>query len=119
MKTRLWIAAGVAALSLAGCNHIPSACTLELRVEVTPEEKTIAVGESFQAQATGVSCGGKQRFPFEQVTWTTGDTNVIALNATTGQITGLAPGTATVTAVEPGVTAPHGIGTVHVTVRAP
>jgi uncharacterized protein YjdB len=119
MKTRHWIGAAAAALSLAGasgCRTPFTACTLELRVEVSPAEKTIRVGESFQARAEGVSCGGRDRSPYA-VDWRTADTGVVSVDATTGRVTGLAPGTATVTAHEPTVSADWSLGSVRVTVQ--
>ena len=120
MNTRSAFAliAALAACSLARCGVLPTACTQELRVEVVPSEKTIRVGESFQAKAEGVSCGGRQRFAYEQpLAWRTADGSIVRVDSETGTITGLAPGTATVTAHEPTVSANWSYGSVQVTVR--
>ncbi|HEX6746471.1 MAG TPA: Ig-like domain-containing protein [Longimicrobium sp.] len=117
--TRIWITAALAALALAGaggCRLPTTACTMELRVDISPAQKSIHVGDSFQAKAEGVSCGGRDRFPYEGVTWSTSDTGVIQLDAATGRITGLAAGSATVTAHDP-ANPQFPLGTVSVTVQ--
>jgi hypothetical protein len=112
------LVAALAACSLARCGVLPTACTQELRVEVVPAEKTIRVGESFQATAEGVSCGGRQRFAYDRpLAWRTADASIVQVDSETGTITGLAPGTATVTAHEPTVSADWSYGSVQVAVR--
>ena len=117
--TRYWITAAIAALTLAGaggCRLPTTACTMELRVDVSPDQKTIRVGDAFQAKAEGVSCGGRQRFPYENVTWGTADTGVVQVDAATGRVTAIAAGAATVTAHDP-ANPQFPLGTVSVTVQ--
>jgi uncharacterized protein YjdB len=114
MKNGSGLIAALAVLSLGGCRLLPTACTLELRTEVSPAERTIRVGESFTAQAFTVTCGGRDRERAD-VTWNTTDAAVVDVEAATGRITGKAPGTATVAAQEPSSALPYGSVTMHVT----
>jgi Bacterial Ig-like domain (group 2) len=83
-----------------GCVGLPfGACTDELGVEIRPRERTIRVGESFQAQATGITCGGRKRWKMEMY-WATVDTSIIRVDRG-GQVNGLKPGFAAVEAYEP------------------
>jgi uncharacterized protein YjdB len=115
MKVHRLLAASVLALGLAGCSGFPIACTDELGIEVEPAEKTIRVGETLQARAFGVTCGGREREPYT-VAWRTGSPGIVRVDGETGVITGLAPGTATVTAHEPEVSADWNVGSVSVRV---
>ena len=68
-------------------------CPADLRMRVTPAERTIAVGESFTATAEALGCGGTRRLE-ETWTWGTEDTAVVTVESTSGRITGRAPGAA-------------------------
>lgn len=87
-------------LGLGGCGIIPTACTEELGFAVEPDQRTLRVGETLQARAFEVTCGGRKRSRMEAV-WRTQDTGVVSVNAETGLITALAPGSAVVAAFEP------------------
>jgi uncharacterized protein YjdB len=116
MKVHHFLAASVLALGLAGCGGIlPTACTDELGIEVEPEQRTIRVGETVQARAFGVTCGGRKRSPYT-VAWRTANAGIVSVDPQSGVITGLAPGTATVTAHEPEVSADWDVGRVAVQV---
>ncbi len=116
MKLHRLLALPVLALGLSGCgSFLPTACTDELGIEIEPEQRTIRVGETLQARAFGVTCGGKKRSPYE-VAWRTTNTGIVSVDGETGVITGLAPGTAAVTAHEPTVSADWAYGTVTVQV---
>lgn len=117
MMIRSWTAAAVAAtwLAAAGCNTPTEVCTMEEVVAITPAEKTIRVGQSFQAKAESITCSGRDHSPYT-VTWQTADAAIIHLDPATGRITGIAPGAATVTAQEPS-DPPWTIAIIHVTVK--
>lgn len=103
-------------LAAAGCTRAPVACTRELMIQVTPDQQTVRVGESFLARAEGVSCGGRERAPYP-VGWRTLEREIVSIDHETGRITGLAPGVARVTAHEPTVSADWAYDTIHVTVQ--
>ena len=116
MKVHRLLAASALALGLAGCGgFLPTACTDELGIVVEPGETTIRVGETARARAFGVTCGGKKREPYT-VLWRTASTGVVSVDGETGVITGVAPGTAAVTAHEPTVSADWSLGSVSVRV---
>ena len=108
----------IAPLLAAGCAPAPAPveCTLEFSVQVTPDEQTIRVGESFVARAEAVTCGGRHRAP-HAVGWRTMERQIVSIDQESGRITGLAPGIARVTAHEPTVSADWAYDTVRVTVR--
>jgi hypothetical protein len=106
----------VSAWLLTGCAYlIGPDCTTELGVEIRPREQTMRVGQEFTAQATGISCGGRERFPYS-VTWSSTDPGVAQVDATTGRVCGVSPGTARIQAHDV-----EGLGgrwgEIHVTVR--
>jgi uncharacterized protein YjdB len=101
------------AAGLTACS-VPTVCTLEFGVEVTPTVRSLAVGQEFTANATGVSCGGRSRSEYT-VRWESTAPAVASVDSITGRVRALAPGTATIEAREP---APEGSvwGGVRVTV---
>ena len=116
MKAHRLLAVSALALGLSGCGGIiPTACTDELGIVIEPAQRTIRVGETVQARALGVTCGGKKSSPYE-VAWRTASTGIVSVDGTTGVITGLAPGTAALTAHEPTVSADWSYGSVTVQV---
>ena len=82
------------AVALLGCREA-TVCPADLRVRVTPADRTVAVGESFTATAEAFGCGGTERLP-ETWVWTTVDVDVdvVEVDSLTGRITGRMPGTA-------------------------
>lgn len=90
--TQLALVAAVALL--AGCELMTEVCTLELGRVVDPTEATIEVGETFQVEAHGTSCGGKETIPLD-VHWESSDSSVVRVTPG-GNVTGLAPGSALV-----------------------
>jgi uncharacterized protein (DUF58 family) len=87
---------------LASCGVlVPTACTQELGVEVRPRDQTLSVGREFTATATGVSCGGRQRFPYA-VRWHSTDPAVAQVDSLSGRVRALSVGTARIQAHEPG-----------------
>ena len=95
---RLLSVLAVAALcaGLSGCNT-PTVCPSDLRLHVSPAERTIAVGESFTATAEALGCGGTRRLS-EAWVWRVADTAVVRVDSLSGRITGRAPGSAFVEA---------------------
>jgi hypothetical protein len=91
------LALGVPLLFLGSCGLLPTVCTMEFGVEIRPAARSLAVGEEFTAQATGVSCGGRDRSPYA-VTWISSDTTVASVHPESGRVRGVAPGTAEIRA---------------------
>lgn len=90
---------------LASCGPlIPTVCTQELGVELSPGDRTLRVGEAFTATATGVSCGGRERFP-HTVRWASTAPEVASVDSITGRVLAVSAGTAHIQAREPGSTA--------------
>jgi len=100
--------------TLAGCDDAVSPCTLELRVALVPGDTAVAVGESFTPAVALSSCGGREWLA-DTFTWVAREPTVAEVDATTGQVTGLAPG---VTDVEVSGARYGHLGAVSVTVRA-
>ena len=84
------------AAGVLGCREA-TVCPSDLRVRVTPAERTVAIGESFTPSAEALGCGGTERLP-ETWRWATADTGVVAVDSLTGRTTGRAPGVAFVRA---------------------
>jgi hypothetical protein len=113
---RLMLVGALAACAfLASCGAwLPTACTSELGVDIQPRERTIWVGEEFTATSTGVSCGGRQRFPYS-VSWSSTDPDVAEVDEISGRVRGLSEGSAVIRATERG-SSPAFWGEVRVTV---
>jgi hypothetical protein len=100
---------------LASCGILlPTDCTQELGVEIRPSERGLRVGEEFTVTATGISCGGRQRFPYA-VHWSSTNPAVVRVDSLSGRVRALSAGTARIQAHEPGVS-PAFWGEVPVTV---
>lgn len=77
--------------TLAGCGVVPTTCSDDLRVTLTPRERAVAVGESFTPTVALYGCGGTRRLA-DTFTWAAQDTAVARVEAGTGRTTGRAPG---------------------------
>jgi hypothetical protein len=97
---------------LGGCTPF-TACTDDLRQRLDPTSATLDVGETVQARAEFLGCGGSKRLT-DEITWSSADPAIASVEATTGRITGRSPGTTTVT---PSGARYGAIGHVPVTVR--
>ena len=86
----------VAALLLAACEG--KLCTTDVRqIVVTPFAPTVAVGQSITLQATWHGGGCQADAPAEGVMWRARENvGIVAVELTTGRVTGLARGTAQV-----------------------
>ncbi|MDR2189778.1 MAG: Ig-like domain-containing protein, partial [Candidatus Peribacteria bacterium] len=80
-------------------------------VSVIPPTKTMQIGEKFTPTATVLPANATNK----AVTWSTSNPGVVSINATTGEVTGISAGSATITAttVDGGFTA-----TCEITVQA-
>ena len=76
------------ALTLAGCPLSPT----QAEITITPSEETLEEGETLQLAATSTSA---QDTAF---TWSSSDEEVAEVDANSGLVTAIAPGTATLTA---------------------
>ncbi|HZD32479.1 MAG TPA: Ig-like domain-containing protein, partial [Candidatus Angelobacter sp.] len=88
----------VCVLVLAACNCAP---TLRY-ITITPATSTVGAGTTEQLSATGYYSNGSV-FPNLSASWTTSNAAVATVD-NTGFITGVAPGTATITATAIGIT---------------
>jgi hypothetical protein len=89
-----WI---VGALSYGGVVRADSVkvlgvCTAELRVELTPTQATLRIGESMAPSVMYVGCSGFVRHT-EPVTWTSDDPSIVSMDATGRIATARAVGT--------------------------
>ena len=83
-----------------------------VRIEVAPSPLTLAPGFGAQLQANGTQADGSQKSLTAQAAWSSSDAGTCSVGAT-GLVTGVAPGTCTVSATFQGV-----IGTAQITVSA-
>jgi hypothetical protein len=66
-------------------------CTRELRVQFTPADTAIGVGQGFQAHVSLSSCGGAELLT-DAFTWRSEDPTVAAINPLTGAVVGKSVG---------------------------
>jgi hypothetical protein len=85
-----------ATILLAACSSDPTSVPVLLSVTITAPKQTIAVGESVQVTAIARDVNGVT-IPAAKFTYTTSPTSVLSVNAS-GVVTGVAPGTASITA---------------------
>jgi hypothetical protein len=79
---------------------------------VTPASSTVAVSSMVQLTATGTySDGSQKQISGETLSWTSSDTTIATITSPGGLVTGVASGTASITASAQGIT---GTGTVSV-----
>lgn len=91
--TAPWLAcATLLTLSFTGCVN----ATLK-SIAVTPETPSVQVGKTQQMTATGTYSDGSTKTITSTVDWTSSDTSEASVSST-GLVTGVAPGTVTVTA---------------------
>lgn len=115
LRLAVRLAAALALAAAPGCNLSTEACTDEIRADVSPESRTLPVGGSFAVTMRVLTCGGVRELD-DTITWSTTDAAVADVGATSGVVTAIAPGTATIR----GHGEDHGVtGTVQVTVVAP
>ena len=72
--------------------EIGVSCTAELAMELTPKERTLAVGETFMPAIRLSTCSGQVQLT-DTLRWAAGDTTVVRVEAESGRTTGLRPGT--------------------------
>ena len=70
-------------------------CNADLRQDLNPTERTIAVGESFSPSVRFLGCGGTEPLA-DEITWSASDTAVVRVDVSSGRTTGVGPGMATV-----------------------
>jgi hypothetical protein len=115
MMRFIWVPAAAALLALTACERNPTAREDDVAsVQVMPDERVLAVGETLQLDAVVRDEGGEE--PSEErmgkLAWSS-DNAAVATVSAAGAVTGVAPGTATIRAEVEGVA-----GTVRVTVAA-
>lgn len=110
------LTAGAAVLTGLGACQLPfGACTDELRIEFSPRERSLGIGESFTPVFRLSSCGGQKKLS-TSITWQSADPAIASVDPQSGRITGVAPGQTSVT----GTTDRYHVSqAVQVTVQAP
>jgi uncharacterized protein YjdB len=76
----------------------PAAAQTLLRIEVRPRERIVEVGETRSMTAIGVFRGGLLRDITDQVAWASSNPGVAVVTPTRGQVTGVGPGAAFISA---------------------
>ena len=80
------------AVVLAACSERPpTICTEELRVQFTPNDTTITVGQSFTASVTLSSCGGALSL-VDTFGWRSDDPAIATVDSVSGRVVGQLPG---------------------------
>ena len=98
MKTAVILAATMA---LTACSGDPAGVSV-FSVFITAPKQTIAVGEALQLTTVARDVNGVS-IPSAKITYTAAPTSVISVNAS-GLVTGIAPGTGSITAMSGGQT---------------
>lgn len=88
--------------SLAGCGGTGDSGPSLTSISIGPPAATLAKGLTQQFSATGVYSDGSKRI-LTSVSWVTGSTSVVSINASTGLATALGVGSTTITASLDGV----------------
>jgi uncharacterized protein YjdB len=106
-KRNLQICAAFAALILLavsiGCSGFFVDPTLTT-ITVTPPTPSVVVGNTQQMTATGTYDDGSSKNITGTVAWTTSDPTIATVGASSGLLTGVATGSATITASEAAIT---------------
>ena len=89
------VATALLSLGTAGCSVLldPTSCTQELRVQVTPRDTTVSVGNTFTPSVTLSSCGGKERLS-DSFTYETTNPAAATVHPNTGRVTATGAGQA-------------------------
>jgi len=114
MTRFLWVPAA-ALLALAGCENDPTVVEEDVAtVQVMPDQRVLAVGETLQLDVVARDEGGEEPSAqrMEALAWSS-DNGAVATVSAAGVVTGVAPGTASIRAELEGVD-----GSVTVTVAA-
>ncbi len=96
MSSRFSFAAALL-VSASGCSGLLPCQTDDLTFRGTPTSASLAVGEKFTASAEFFGCRGNTSLP-DEVRWSSQDTTVVRITASTGEATAVGGGTTTVTA---------------------
>lgn len=86
-------------------------------VSVGPQNLSLTVNQQWQMTATGTYSDGTQKQLNSGVTWTTSDAGTVSVGQTTGQVTGLQVGSATISASAGSCSACSGSTTVTVAIQ--
>jgi hypothetical protein len=104
---RISLTAAIALVTSCGCKA-------DLGVRFDPPERFLVVGETFTPSIHLLGCGGTEPLS-DEITWAAQDTAIVRVDAGSGRTTALRPGDTFVLAN--GRTY-HGLGGVHVVIRA-
>jgi hypothetical protein len=89
-----WI---VLLISVGGCSVITPCQTDDLEFRATPASASVKVGEKFTAGAEFLGCRGGTSLA-DEIRWSSQDTTVVRVGATTGEVMAVGAGTTTVIA---------------------
>src|SRR5262252_6681907 len=85
-------------------------------VSVGPQNLSLTVNQTFQMTATGTYSDGSQKTLNKDVTWSSSDASTVSVGQTSGQVTGLKSGSATLSASSGGCASCSGTTTVTVAI---
>lgn len=83
-------------------------------VSVGPQNLSLTINQTFQMTATGTYSDGSQKTLNKDVTWSSSDSTTVSVGQTSGQVTGLKSGSATISASSGGCSSCSGTTTVTV-----
>jgi hypothetical protein len=83
-------------------------------VSVGPQNLSLTINQTFQMTATGTYSDGSQKTLNSGVTWSSSDATTVSVGQTSGQVTGLKSGSATISASSGGCSSCSGTTTVTV-----
>lgn len=86
-------------------------------VSVGPQNLSLTINQTFQMTATGTYSDGSQKTLNSGVTWSSSDSSTVSVGQTSGQVTGLQNGSATISASSGGCSSCSGSTTVTVAIQ--
>jgi hypothetical protein len=86
-------------------------------VSVGPQNLSLTINQTFQMTATGTYSDGSQKTLNKNVTWSSSDASTVSVGQTSGQVTGLKTGSATISASSGGCSSCSGTTTVTVALQ--
>lgn len=86
-------------------------------VSVGPQNLSLTINQTFQMTATGTYSDGSQKTLNSGVTWSSSDASTVSVGQTSGQVTGVKTGSATISASSGGCSSCSGTTTVTVALQ--
>ena len=106
----------ILALAAASCDGFFTDPTLT-GVSVGPQNLSLTINQTFQMTATGTYSNGDQKTLTKNVVWSSNDSNTVSVGQTSGIVTALKTGSATISASSGGCSSCSGSTTVTVAIQ--